>query len=74
MTQTDALKPTVSLLVKLGSIAVHCEELLTPPRLDKKRGHVGGHEFDKTAVEQLLNDSEVKEWIKAMGAFMPEKR
>lgn len=71
---SDPLKPPLSLLVKLGSIAVHCEELLAPPRLDKKRGHVGGHEFDKTAAEQLLNDPEVKAWIKQMGAFMPVKR
>jgi hypothetical protein len=57
-------KPKLSLLVKLGSIAVHCEELLSP----------GGHAFDKTALDGLLNDPEVKEWIKAMGAFMPVKR
>lgn len=74
MKNKDPLHPPLSLLVKLGSIAVHCEELLTPPRLDKKRGHVGGHGFDKIATEQLLNDPEVKAWIKAMGAFLPKKR
>lgn len=64
MKKVDPLKPPVSLLVKLGSIAVHCEELLSP----------GGHAFDKTALDGLLNDKEVKEWIKRMGAFMPVKR
>lgn len=62
--KTDPLKPSLGLLVKLGSIAVHCEEMLSPT----------GHGFDKIATEQLLNDDEVKKWIEAMGAFMPVKR
>lgn len=62
--KTDPLKPTLSLLVKLGSIAVHVDELFSP----------SGHSFDKTALEQLLNDEEVEQWIKEMGAWMPLKR
>jgi hypothetical protein len=62
--KTNPLKPSLSLLVKLGSLAVHCEEMLSP----------AGHQFDKAAIDTLLHDKEVKAWIKAMGAFMPVKR
>lgn len=63
---TDLVNPPLSLLIKLGSIAVHVEEMLSP----------GGHEFDKASIESLLSDPEVKEWIKGMSdlAFMPQKR
>lgn len=63
---SEALKPTVTLLVKLGSIAVHVEEMLSPL----------GHHFDRTALEQLLKDDEVAAWLKAMDkmAFLPKKR
>ena len=64
MSNPNPLKPDLSLLVKLGSIAVHTEELLSP----------AGHHFDKSALETLLSDQEVKEWIREMGAFMPVKR
>ena len=62
----DALKPGASLLVKLGSIAVHVEELISP----------AGHEFDKAAIQTLLNDVEVKSWLEEMDAlaFLPKKR
>ena len=63
---SDPLKPNIPLLIKLGSIAVHVEEMLSPY----------GHEFDKSAIETLLSDPELKEWIKEMAAlaFMPVKR
>jgi len=62
----DILKPGLSLLVKLGSIAVHAEELISPKR----------EQVDVAAMETLLNDAEVKEWLSAMTvlAFMPVKR
>ncbi len=62
----DILKPSISILVKLGSIAVHVDEFFSP----------GGHEFDKTAIEQLLQDDEIKEWISQMtkAATLPVKR
>jgi len=44
----DTLKPKPSLLLKLGSIAVHAEEMLSP----------GGHVFDRAALKALLSDSE----------------
>lgn len=63
---TDPLKPSLTLLVKLGSIAVHTDELLSP----------GGHAFDKQAIQTLLGDPEVTVWIKQMtkAAFLPVKR
>jgi hypothetical protein len=61
---SDPLRPSASLLCKLGSIALHAEELFSPR----------GHHFDKTALEVLLNDYEVREWITAMGALLPKKR
>ena len=63
---SDPLKPPVSLLVKLGSIAVHAEE----------HWSTTGHVFDRTAAEQLLQDKEVRAWLKAMNkmAMLPVKR
>jgi hypothetical protein len=60
------LSPEVSLLCKLGSIAVHTQEMLSPE----------GHHFDRTVLLQLLNDSEVKDWLKDMDklALIPKKR
>lgn len=62
----DPLKPAASLLVKLGSIAVHAQEYLSP----------GGHPFDKDAMDPLFADPEVVAWIKQMDAmaFLPKKR
>lgn len=64
----DPFTPTVSLLVKLGSIAVHVEEMMSA----QYRG-------DDAALERaalLLNDPEVREWLKTMAkmAMLPVKR
>lgn len=60
------LRPPVSLLVKLGSLAIHVEELLSP----------GGHAYDKLAMDTLLGDAELREWLKQMSdqAFLPVPR
>lgn len=62
----DPLQPTPTLLIKLGSIAVHAEEFLSPD----------GHEYDKLALDQLLKDPEVTQWRQLMDtqAFLPKKR
>lgn len=62
----NALKPTPSLLSKLGSVIVHVEEMLEP----------GGHRFDKMALDTALNDPEVREWREQMDALamIPRKR
>lgn len=62
--ETDPLKPGIGLLAKLGSIVVHYEELLSPQ----------GHSFDRHALKTLLDDPEVKDWLKGMGPYLPVKR
>lgn len=59
-------KPELGVLVKLGSIAIHVDEMLSSD----------GHLFDKVALQQLLNDSEVKDWLRAMDkmGLVPKKR
>jgi hypothetical protein len=63
---SDPLKPSASLLVKLGSIAVHAEELMSP----------GGHPFDRDALVTLYGDPEVIAWRAEMDsmAMLPVKR
>jgi hypothetical protein len=63
---TDPLKPNTLILVKLGSIAVHAEELLSPQ----------AHAFDHVALRTLLESADVQEWLKQMAdmAFVPVKR
>lgn len=61
---TDPLKPSAALLCKLGSIVVHADEYLSP----------GGHAFDERAIAALLADVEVRRWVNAMGALLPQKR
>lgn len=62
----NSLSLAISVIVKLGSIAVHAEEMLSAK----------GHEFDISVLESLLNDPEIKEWIGEMNklALLPVKR
>lgn len=61
----DPLKPSVTTLVKIGSLLVHYQEARDT-----------GHAFDAIACRQLENDPEVKEWLKSMTdlALLPVKR
>jgi len=60
------LKPSAVILIKLGSIAVHAEEMLSET----------GHHFDVEVLKALLNDSDVKTWLAEMDklALLPKKR
>lgn len=62
----NVLTPDTATLCKLGSIAIHAEELLSPH----------GHHFDKVALDQLMRDEDVVRWLKGMRklALLPEKR
>lgn len=62
----SALNPPLSLLVKLGSVAVHAEEMLSPH----------SHPLDRIALESALKDAEVQTWIAEMNglAMLPVKR
>jgi hypothetical protein len=56
---------TVALMVKLASVVVHVEELLSSD----------GHEFDQKALEGLVIDAEVKEWLRSIpSVLLPVKR
>jgi hypothetical protein len=57
-------EPSLPLLCKLGSIVVHCDEARSP----------SGHNLDLLALDTLLADPEVKNWISSMGALLPLKR
>lgn len=61
---SDPLKPSLSLLCKLGSVAVHVDEALSSKR----------HQLDIVAMKTVLYDPEVQKWIKEMGVYMPVKR
>lgn len=63
---TKYLQPGPALLAKLGSIAVHADELLS----------ANGHAFDRTALQSLLSDPDVVEWLRGMDemALLPKKR
>lgn len=58
------LHPPLSVMCKLGSLVVHVEEARK------------GHPFDWVAVDAILNDSELKEWMALMAraALLPVKR
>lgn len=65
-TVDDSLTPSFQVLVKLGSIVVHYQELNSP----------GGDPMDKKAIDTLESDPEVIEWLAKMTklAFLPVKR
>lgn len=62
----NPMQPSASLLCKLGSIAVHAEEMTSAT----------GHAFDKQAMDTLLQDTEVVAWLAEMNriAMVPRKR
>lgn len=69
---SDPLKPSVGVLIKLGSAIIHIEEMQSY-RFDP-REHA--YTFDLAALSQTLDDPEVKEWLTQMSkmGFMPVKR
>jgi hypothetical protein len=62
----NPFKPSPELLSKLGSIVVHSEEMISDT----------GHHFDLSALRAVLNDPEVRDWLKKMTdmAMVPVKR
>ena len=63
---SDPMKPSSKILIYLGSIAVHADELTSKD----------GHPFDLITTRGLLDDPELKAWIKSMTklALLPVKR
>lgn len=66
MMAPEFLRPPASLLCKLGSIAVHADEMLSDD----------GHAFDRLALVSLITDPEVASWIQKMSSaqMVPQKR
>lgn len=62
----NMMQPSATVLCKLGSIAVHADEVMNP----------GAHLFDRIALQGLLTDPEVVEWLAMMdaAAMLPVKR
>lgn len=60
---------SLTLAVTLGSIAVHVEEML-------KSTDPATRMFDESAIQTLLDNPELKEWLKKMDgmALLPIKR
>jgi hypothetical protein len=56
----------ITLQVKLGSIIIHIQEMLSGK----------GHEFDNIVILQLMNDSELLNWLNALETegLLPLKR
>jgi len=54
---SNLYQPSLALLSKLASIAVHAAELRSED----------GHQFDGVAIDSLLADPEVSGWLKLMG-------
>jgi len=61
---SDPRNPSLPLLMKLGSIIVHVDEWFSED----------GRDVDKVVVLRAIDDPEVKQWIKDMGALLPLKR
>lgn len=66
MNKATPLQPSPALLCKLGSIAVHADEMMS----------ADGHAYDRVALQQLITDPEVANWIAQMNAMamVPRKR
>lgn len=60
------LNPDVRTLAKLGSIVAHVEEFFSS----------GAHEFDKAAIDALVQEPDVRAWLDGMRrlALLPVRR
>lgn len=64
--------PSVLLLIKLGAIVVHFDELTENPKF-KELTLDDTASYDLAAISGVFDD-EVKQWIKDMGPLLPLKR
>ncbi len=56
---------SVTLTIKLASIAVHLDEMLS----------ADGHDFDRLTIRSLLDDAEVSAWLDRIDpVLLPVKR
>lgn len=66
MSKIDPMKPSATLLIKIGSAMIHAEEMIETKFLNIK--------FDLPAFKTVSDDPEVVAWKKAMGPLLPRKR
>lgn len=64
--KNDPTKPSVTLLIKIGSAMIHAEEMIETKFKNAN--------FDVPAFKTVSEDPEVVEWVKAMGPMLPRKR
>lgn len=64
----NPLKPSATLLIKLGSAMIHAEELI------ETKYDISSRIFDEAAFNTVAQDPEVVEWVKQMGPMLPRKR
>lgn len=67
---SDATQPELTLLIALGSIAVHVDEMFdNTERGLKLEGVYFGAQADVHAIRSLLEGKRLKEWVKENGRF-----
>lgn len=64
--KNDTMKPSVTVLIKIGSAMIHAEELIETKFKNA--------DFDISAFNAVAQDPEVVAWVKAMGPMLPRKR
>lgn len=68
-------QPSLGLLITLGSIAMHVDEVFdNTERGQKLEGAYLGAQADMIAIRTLLDNSELREWMREMGVLLPLKR
>ena len=55
---------SITLLAKLAAIAIHAERIISPD----------DNAVDHTTLRSLLDDPELKAWMKSMGAYLSVTR
>jgi len=62
----NPLKPSLALLVKIGSAVVHADEFMGPT----------GHPLDKTAFDDLMRNAELQTWLSDLTekGYLPVRR
>lgn len=80
---SDIYTPPLDVLIKLGSLAVHLEELFEVVGFERVRNALieaargrnwRAVEFDLAAIRPLLSDEAVQKWRASLGALLPVKR
>jgi hypothetical protein len=81
--KVNPLNPSIEVLVALGSLAIHIEELLATPSVYQGKnlskaieGLSHSASFDLAAIQQNLSVEALRTWLADMDkmAFLPKKR